>query len=466
MRTPPELLAHPAARGARWLALRFLQEAHEAHPRLANPADAGALHDFRGALRRLRSLLRALREPLGDAVRGKDRRRIRELARATDDSRDAEAQIAWTEGVLPELDETERPGAEYLLSRLRADKDEADQRLRAHVEERFPRARRRLARRLAVYRSTVTLDAVADGPTLARVLAERVDAAAAELRERLDAVGGIDDVRPAHRVRVAAGRLLDLLEPFERTTAGAGEVTAELKALQDALGGTHDAEVMRDRLVAAEATLAPDGERGDGDPRPGLHALAHRLYDRRAAAWARVEPTWLAGAAAGFFARVEAVRRGLAGRDGVEIERKFLLRRFPRLPDGAGEQRIEQGWLPGERLQERIRRVRTAEGERFFRTVKVGTGITRLELEEETTRDVFRRLWPLTRGKRVTKRRYTVPDGDLVWEVDRFTDRTLVLAEVELPSEDTPAPPPAWLAGAIEREVTGEREYVNLYLAR
>lgn len=466
MKTPPELLAQPAARGARWLALRFLQEAHEAHPRLANPADAEALHDFRVALRRLRSLLRALREPLGDAVRSKDRHRIRDLAHATSHSRDAEVQITWTEGVLPELDEAERPGAAHLLSVLRERLDEADVRLRAHVEERFPRARRRLARRLAVYRSTITLDAVADGPTLARVVAERVGAAAAELRDRVDAIGGIDDANRAHRTRIAAKRLRYLLEPFARTATGADEAVAELKQLQDALGEMHDAEVMRDTLLAVEADLDSDGEGGDGDPRPGLRALAHRLFDRRAAAWARVEPAWLGGAAAEFFARVEAVRRELAGRDRVEIERKFLLRCFPRLPDGAGEQRIDQGWLPGERLQERIRRVRDAEGERYFRTVKVGTGITRLELEEETTRDVFRRLWPLTRGKRVTKRRYTVPDGDLVWEVDRFTDRRLVLAEVELPSEDTPAPPPAWLADAVEREVTGEREYVNLYLAR
>ena len=40
-------------------------------------------------------------------------------------------------------------------------------------------------------------------------------------------------------------------------------------------------------------------------------------------------------------------------------------------------------------------------------------------------------------------RRYRVAEGDLTWEVDEFTDRDLVLAEVELDSEHRhPEPPP------------------------
>jgi hypothetical protein len=36
---------------------------------------------------------------------------------------------------------------------------------------------------------------------------------------------------------------------------------------------------------------------------------------------------------------------------------------------------------------------------RFYRTAKVGTGLVRTEIEEETTRAVFDRTWPLTKGK-------------------------------------------------------------------
>jgi CYTH domain-containing protein len=66
----------------------------------------------------------------------------------------------------------------------------------------------------------------------------------------------------------------------------------------------------------------------------------------------------------------------------------------------------------------------------------------------------------------VRKRRYALPDGDLTWEVDEFTDRELVLAEVELPSESTVAEPPAWLQPYVVREVTGEDAFANAKLAR
>ena len=53
-----------------------------------------------------------------------------------------------------------------------------------------------------------------------------------------------------------------------------------------------------------------------------------------------------------------------------------------------------------------------------------------------------------------------------MWEVDEFTDRDLVLAEVELPSEDVEPRLPEWIAPYVEREVTGEPEYLNVNLAR
>ena len=151
--------------------------------------------------------------------------------------------------------------------------------------------------------------------------------------------------------------------------------------------------------------------------------------------------------------------------EGIEIERKFLLRRLPPVlrPDAVLE--LEQGYLPGERLVERVRRVRDREGERFFRTVKGAMGLARVEIEEEASRELFAALWPLTLGRRVRKRRYKVRAGELVWELDFFLDRELVLAEVELPSEDTPVPIPEWLRPCLVREVTGNPEYQNSNLA-
>jgi len=101
----------------------------------------------------------------------------------------------------------------------------------------------------------------------------------------------------------------------------------------------------------------------------------------------------------------------------------------------------------------------------------VGTGLVRTELEEETTRAVFEAMWPLTEGRRLTKRRHAVPDNgagtvSLVWEIDEFTDRPLVLAEVELPDEGTEVRMPPWLAPVVERDVTDDPAYLNVNLAR
>ena len=105
-------------------------------------------------------------------------------------------------------------------------------------------------------------------------------------------------------------------------------------------------------------------------------------------------------------------------------------------------------------------------GPSAVRTVKVGSGIRRIVLQEDTNRETFEVLWPLTEGRRVIKRRYRVPEGGLTWEVDEFTDRDLVLAEIELPSEEVKPRLPDWIAPYVVREVTDESEYLNMNLAR
>ena len=78
---------------------------------------------------------------------------------------------------------------------------------------------------------------------------------------------------------------------------------------------------------------------------------------------------------------------------------------------------------------------------------------------------MFDGIWPLTDGRRVRKSRYRVPAGELIWEIDQFLDRDLVLAEVELAAADTPVVPPEWLQPYLVREVTGEVEFENRHLA-
>ena len=150
-----------------------------------------------------------------------------------------------------------------------------------------------------------------------------------------------------------------------------------------------------------------------------------------------------------------------------EIERKYLLRALPARVHHARALDIDQGYLPGTRINERIRRARSAEDVRFYRTIKMGKGIDRFEVEEETTEIFFTAVWPLTRGARIHKRRFILPEGDVTWEVDEFLDRDgLWLAEVELERVDQVVDIPSWLRDVIDREVTDEVEYTNHALAR
>jgi CYTH domain-containing protein len=151
----------------------------------------------------------------------------------------------------------------------------------------------------------------------------------------------------------------------------------------------------------------------------------------------------------------------------LEIERKYLLTGLPTMPQVRDVLEIEQGYIAGQTIHERLRREERRDGSvRFYRTVKVGRGVERIELEDETDERTFAHLWQLTEGRRLRKRRYRAPFGDDEWEIDEFTDRELVLAELEIPTIGYDISIPEWLAPVLVREVTDEPGYANSALAR
>ena len=111
-----------------------------------------------------------------------------------------------------------------------------------------------------------------------------------------------------------------------------------------------------------------------------------------------------------------------------EIERKYLLTALPPRVRTAPAVHIDQGYLPGVRINERVRRSTRDGVVRYHRTIKSGVGIEKLEIEEEIDGRFFAAVWPLTLGHRVEKRRYEVPDGEFLWEIDEFLDRSGLLA--------------------------------------
>ena len=141
----------------------------------------------------------------------------------------------------------------------------------------------------------------------------------------------------------------------------------------------------------------------------------------------------------------------------MEVERKYLVPVPPEL-DGTDSDQIEQGYLAvGADGEVRLRR----KGDRLLLTAKRGSGISRDEAEVELDPEAFEGLWPLTEGRRLAKRRYVIPHGDLRIELDVYEGALegLAVAEVEFGSEEEARgyQPPEW----IGEEVTGDVRYLN-----
>ncbi|MCK0153982.1 CYTH domain-containing protein [Alcanivorax sp. S6407] len=145
----------------------------------------------------------------------------------------------------------------------------------------------------------------------------------------------------------------------------------------------------------------------------------------------------------------------------LEIERKFLVRDTGIIDTLAGE-RLTQGYLSHDKNA--TVRVRIA-GDSAWLTIKGKTeGATRSEFEYPIPVDEARSMLDELCGQGVIdKTRYRQPQGELCWEIDVFhgDNEGLVVAEIELPSEDTPFDKPEWLG----EEVTGEVRYYNSALS-
>ena len=478
LRLPADLLDRSPQEAARLLALGFLREATEARARLADARDTEALHDFRVAVRRLRSCIRAFRPHLKDSLSKKLRRGLRDLTAATNAARDAEVLLSSIQEQLQ--DESHPNGTEWLASRLEERRQQAQQRLPAEAMAPFDAIEPRLRKRLSRFETMVHLDGRTRRAGFGRVAGGQVRQLVKSLREQLAAIHGPADVDPAHRARITAKRLRYLLEPLARRSRRGKTLVESLKGLQDLLGEMRDTHTLQveiahsvEQLTAGSARrpqgTAPAAAPADANvTRPDFADLTRKGEARLGRLYARLDREWLHGKAEPLLERLDRFGAGLESRRGrnVEIERKFLLTGVPDLAREVVPLEIDQGWIAGELVNERVRRTRTADADSFSRTIKLGSGVVRSEFEEQMTSDVFESMWPLTVNRRISKRRYQVPDGELTWEIDEFTDRELVLAEVELPDEETETPLPHWLKPFVVREVTGEPEYVNVNLAK
>ena len=144
-----------------------------------------------------------------------------------------------------------------------------------------------------------------------------------------------------------------------------------------------------------------------------------------------------------------------------EIERKYLIERedlsFLQLIEG---EKIKQAYIQNE--NSRTVRVRT-KGEKAFLTVKIGNeSLSRDEFEYQIPVQDAISMMEIMNLKVLSKIRYEIKFENNLWEVDVFEGKLngLIIAEIELESEDESFNKPVWLG----REVTYDPSYLNAKL--
>jgi adenylate cyclase len=143
-----------------------------------------------------------------------------------------------------------------------------------------------------------------------------------------------------------------------------------------------------------------------------------------------------------------------------EIERKFLLQSDAWRASVARRQVMSQGYIAS---SERASvRVRIAGDDARLNIKSGGLVASRQEYEYPIPVDEARELLALCPGPLIEKTRHYVDVGGFEWEIDEFlgANAGLVVAELELDSEDQVFPRPAWLG----KEVTQLRRYYNVCL--
>lgn len=143
----------------------------------------------------------------------------------------------------------------------------------------------------------------------------------------------------------------------------------------------------------------------------------------------------------------------------LEIERKFLVKNNAFKDQTLRSHYIVQGYLSKD--PERTVRVRIIDKEGWL-TIKGKSnaqGTSRSEWEKAIPLEDAKQLLVLAIDVPIEKIRHIVPFENFTFEVDEFLthNKNLLLAEIELPSEDTSFPRPDWLGD----EVTGNPSYYN-----
>lgn len=146
----------------------------------------------------------------------------------------------------------------------------------------------------------------------------------------------------------------------------------------------------------------------------------------------------------------------------VEIERRFLLADDGWRAAASAPKLMSQGYISVEK--ERTVRVRIVGNQAWLTLKGFLSDVSRSEFEYEIPLADAQQMLETMCPFRLQKHRYEVVYRGFVFEIDEYfgDNAPLVVAELELPAEDTPFPKPDWLGA----EITAEGRFTNAYLSR
>lgn len=148
----------------------------------------------------------------------------------------------------------------------------------------------------------------------------------------------------------------------------------------------------------------------------------------------------------------------------IEIERKFLVKDDQYKTQSYTQLRIKQGYIVTNSNGRSVRiRIKADKGYITIKGSSNQAGTSRFEWEKEIPLSEAEQLLTLCNEGMIDKLRYLVKSNKNTYEVDEFygANAGLVVAEIELESEDQPFDKPDWLG----QEVTGDVRYYNAYLS-
>ena len=290
-------------RAARVVALRALDAVSQARDKIRR-RDTRSVHEFRVALRRLRSWVQVYRPSLDDTLRKSTRHRLRSIARATTELRDIDVQIEWLQAERDALGGPRLEAAKWIGSSLEADRKRGWRRFKKILLRDFTRAEHSLRRELTRYVVTRDIRTSEQLSAMRAVSARLLRGQAATLTVAVERIRSADDTKRLHRARIVAKRTRYVLEQLAEHAPEMSSVADDLARFQNIVGELRDAQLLAHRvahevtsiatertaLVASELVYRPTGAMdfsravSESPFDASLSLLFARLHDRISAA--------------------------------------------------------------------------------------------------------------------------------------------------------------------------------------